>query len=398
VPRAGGQAANQIHHTDKAQNISLLTGKQSDSYQGDANANPKWYYPLPNSYRGCRSGINTYFNYGRKFMKKSLTKSVLLIITLVVGVVYGIAIQKYQLFPYEILRKAYYGAQALYRNSEPGYGPWSIGIYEGSTPFDLADPEDISNPVLTGEDVVDIDAKFVADPFLVFKNGKYSMFFEVLNRETNQGDIGYSESADGKHWEYRKIIIDESFHLSYPYVFKWENAYYLIPESFQDLSVRLYKALSFPDKWEYVGNLLTGDSYVDPSIFRHNDKWWLFTSTPENDVLNLYYSNDLLGEWKPHAMNPIVKFDKKRARPGGRVLAHDGRLYRFAQDDYPDYGIQVFAFEITELTEKSYAEKFVLENPVVGLSGKGWNAAGMHHVDLHHIGDKWIAAVDGRYR
>ena len=102
-------------------------------------------------------------------------------------------------------------------------------------------------------------------------------------------------------------------------------------------------------------------------------------------------------------MNPIVKFDKNIARPGGRVITHDGRLYRFAQDDYndelkvPDYGIQVFAFEITELTEKSYAEKFVLENPVVGMTGKGWNAAGMHHVDLHHIGDKWIAAVDGRY-
>ena len=24
------------------------------------------------------------------------------------------------------------------------------------------------------------------------------MFFEVLNRETNQGDIGYAESTDGK--------------------------------------------------------------------------------------------------------------------------------------------------------------------------------------------------------
>jgi len=33
---------------------------------------------------------------------------------------------------------------------------------------------------------------------------------------------------------------------------------------------------------------------------------------------------------------------------------------------------------------------------VVNKTGKGWNAAGMHHVDLHKIGDRWIAAVDGR--
>ena len=64
-------------------------------------------------------------------MKKSLTNSALLIMTLVVGVIYGIAIHKYKLFPYGVLKIAY-------DYSKPAYGPWSIGIYEGSTPFDLA--------------------------------------------------------------------------------------------------------------------------------------------------------------------------------------------------------------------------------------------------------------------
>jgi len=36
------------------------------------------------------------------------------------------------------------------------------------------------------------------------------------------------------------------------------------------------------------------------------------------------------------------------------------------------------------------------ETPIVTRSGKGWNAAGMHHVDLHKIEDKWIGAVDGK--
>ncbi len=335
-------------------------------------------------------------------MRKHLTNSALLIVTLMVGIIYGIAIHRHEVFPYGIIKMAYHHLIQKDRDDENendnAYGPWSIGIYEGFTPFNLVDPEDISNPVLTGKDVVDIDARFVADPFMLSKNGKYYMFFEVLNRETNQGDIGYAESTDWKHWEYRKIIIDETFHLSYPYVFEWDDDYYMIPESYNDLSVRLYKAASFPDKWEYVGNLLTGYRYVDPSIFRYNDKWWLFVTTPSNDILNLYYSSNLLGEWKPHPMNPIVKFDKNIARPGGRVITHNDRLYRLTQDDYPSYGIQVFAFEITELTEKSYVEKIVSEKPVVNMTGKGWNAAGMHHVDLHKIGDKWMAIVDGKNR
>lgn len=325
-------------------------------------------------------------------MKRHLNYSILLIIILIAGIFYGIEIYKDKIFHYEYIKKAYHHL------IQETYGPWSIGIYEGTKLFNLIDPKEITNPVLTGKDVVDVDASFVADPFMVSKNGKYYMFFEVMNRETNQGDIGYAQSEDGKRWDYRKIIIDEKFHLSYPYIFEWENNYYLIPESHKDLSVRIYKSTSFPEKWEYIGNLLSGYHYVDPSIFQYNDKWWLFVTTPHNDVLNLYYSNDLLGEWKPHSMNPIIKFDSNFARPGGRVFTYDGRLYRLTQDDDPSYGIQVFAFEITELSEKSYVEKMVSEKPVVNMTGKGWNSAGMHHVDLHRIGDKWIATVDGRNR
>ena len=238
--------------------------------------------------------------------------------------------------------------------------------------------------------------KFVADPFMVVENGRFYMFLEILNRETVQGDIGYAESENGVTWNYRKIIIDEAFHLSYPYVFKWEGNYYLIPESQRDLSIRLYRATSFPEKWEYVKNIFNGHHYKDPSIFRYKNKWWLFFSVPGNDALNLYYSDELLGDWVPHPKNPIVKLNKHISRPGGRVIFYDGHIYRFAQDDDPRYGIQVFAFKVTELSETSYEELIVSEKPVVRMTGKGWNAMGMHHVDPHLVGDKWMVAVDGK--
>ena len=309
------------------------------------------------------------------------------------GVLYGIIIQKYRIFPYKYIRIIF---DKLTQQPKEAYGPWSIGIYEGTSPFDLHDPKDVSNPVLTGKDVDDMDARFVADPFMVIKEDKYFMFFEAMNRETHLGVIAYAQSDDGKNWNYKKIILTESFHMSYPYVFEWNNDYYMIPESYQDLSVRLYRAVSFPEKWEYIGNLLSGYPYQDASIFQFDKKWWMFVSTGQHNILNLYYSDDLFSGWIPHPMNPIIKYNKDFARPGGRVILYHDKPYRFTQSATPSYGSHVFAFEITKLTEKIYKEKIVSDLPLITKTGIGWNAAGMHHIDPHKIGTKWIMAVDGR--
>lgn len=328
-------------------------------------------------------------------MKKNLLFIFALIAALFIGVVYGIGFYRYQLFPYSQLQAAYHSYQ---ERTGAADGPWSIGVYEGETPFELTDPQTIVNPVLTADDVTDIDAKFVADPFLMIEDNHYTMFFEVLDRSSDKGVIAYAESQDGLTWEYKNVILDEPFHLSYPYVFKWEDEYYLVPESYEDLSVKLYRAVSYPDKWEAADTLLTGYRFIDPSIFRHDEKWWLFVTTLEGDTLNLYYAEDLFGTWTAHPQNPLIKLDKNISRPAGRVLEFDNKLFRLTQDGDPSYGLQVFAFEITELSKDVYTEELVSEEPLVAMSGEGWNAAGMHHVDAHQLNDKWIAAVDGRSR
>jgi hypothetical protein len=315
-------------------------------------------------------------------------------ITVISGTILGIAFRTQLSFPYERCR----ARLRRFLHSGTDDTQWSIGLCHGSTPFELSEPKHDSNPILTPHDVTDIAAKSVADPFMVHENGTYTMFFEVMNRDTCRGAIGCATSADGKNWSYRKIVIDEPFHLSYPHVFEWNGDHYLIPESSEDLSVRLYKASSFPDSWEYLGNLLSGFPYVDPTIFQFRDKWWLFVSNPNGDVTNLYYSESLLSGWSPHPKNPIVRFNPKTARPGGRVFSFDGKLFRLAQDGRSSYGFRTFALEITDISETSYEEKLLAKRPIVSAGNRSWNAAGMHHVDAQQIGDRWVAAVDGRSR
>jgi hypothetical protein len=185
--------------------------------------------------------------------------------------------------------------------------------------------------------------------------------------------------------------------LSYPYVFKSEGEYYLIPESFEDNSIRLYKADDFPTKWSYVKTLVEGRDYVDNSIVFYNGKWWLFSSVTSNDTLYLHYADSLSGPWQEHPQSPVVVDDVHKARPSGRLLIFDGKLYRFTMDVNPPIGThQVMAYEITEITPSSYSEKLAQEAPVVMASGSGWNGQAMHQLDPVQVDeDSWIASVDG---
>ena len=273
---------------------------------------------------------------------------------------------------------------------------WSIGVYNGNTPFKLTTPTNLNNPVLTAADVTDIPADFVADPFVVKENLSWYLFFEVKNRRRGRGEIGVAVSEDGRCWTYKQIVLRERFHLSYPDVLKFNGEYYLIPESFHAKSIRLYKAIEFPYQWTYLTTLVKG-KFVDPTIFNHEGKWWLFTANPKHKNLYLYYSDSLLGPWTRHPKSPLIK-NSHHASPAGRILIHEGRLYRFAQDVLPVYGNQVWAFEITKLTTTEYKEKKVPENPVIKASGSGWNKDGMHTYNLLQLGhDRWFAVVDGFY-
>ena len=274
---------------------------------------------------------------------------------------------------------------------------WTIGIYRSDSPFHFNGLQGWINPLFRAEDVTDVPAKFVADPFLIKEGKTWNLFFEVYNNNTKQGDLAVATSTNTWTWKYEKLIIDEPFHLSYPYVFKADGEYYLIPESYEDNSIRLYKADDFPTQWSYVKTLVEGRDYVDNSIVFYNGKWWLFSSVTSNDKLYLHYADSLTGPWQEHPLSPIVVDDVHKARPSGRLLIYEGKLYRFTMDIDPPIGThQVMAYEITEITRTAYSEKLAQQAPVVKPSGSGWNRDAMHQLDPVQVDENsWIASVDG---
>lgn len=281
---------------------------------------------------------------------------------------------------------------------------WSISIYEGNNCLNLQPAVAVRNPVITRRDVTDIVTAFVADPFMVRIQHEWLMFFEVLNQKREKGEIGFARSKDGHVWNYQHIILAEDFHLSYPYVFEFESNWYMIPETGEASSVRLYKAKNFPQSWEYVAEILVGKRFVDASILNFDGIWWIFVGVEQNDgntcsSLELYYADSLFGDWIEHPMSPIVSNNTEKSRPAGRIRNIDRQLIRFTQDCTVTYGHNVTAIHIKSLTKDEYVEEKIQTDGayLFELGTLACNKIGMHHVDFVMSDERHcIACVDSR--
>ncbi|PKU24059.1 hypothetical protein [Telmatospirillum siberiense] len=275
--------------------------------------------------------------------------------------------------------------------------PWSIGLYAGPGPLAVAPLPGLAGTVMTRDQVSDVPAAFVADPFLIRHGGLWHLFFEVLHHGRRMGEVGWAHSPDAIAWTYGGIVLREPFHLSYPCVFDHGPAVYMVPETLGAGAVRLYRANPFPARWVHVADLVKG-SLADPTPFLFDGCWWMFgcPAPSSHDMLTLFCADDLFGPWHEHPASPLIVGDRTRARPAGRVVAWEGGLYRFAQDCARRYGGGVRAFSVTRLTRTAYAEEEISGSPILEASGAGWNGKGMHHIDAQPLAPgRWIAAVDG---
>ncbi|XP_076898163.1 glucosamine inositolphosphorylceramide transferase 1-like [Bidens hawaiensis] len=297
-------------------------------------------------------------------------------------------------------------------------GSWAIGMFYGDSPFTLKPIEamnvwenksaawPVANPIVTCGSVTDsgFPSNFVADPFLYVKGDVLYLFFETKNSITMQGDIGVARSTDnGASWEQLGVVLDEEWHLSYPYVFDYNGQIYMMPEGSKKGDLRLYRAVEFPLSWK-LEKVILKRPLIDSVIVKYESKYWLFgsdhsrISTKKNGELEIWYSNTPFGPYKQHKKNPVYNTDKQAgARNGGRPFFYNGHMYRLGQDDGETYGKRVRVFKVEVLTPHCYKETEVDLGFVKPTKGKNaWNGARSHHLDVQRLNSgQWIAVSDG---
>lgn len=202
--------------------------------------------------------------------------------------------------------------------------------------------------------------RFFADPFAATWQGKTFVFVEDLDHRVGKGVISAQQFGDAGPSGPMTPVLEEPWHLSYPFLIEHAGALWMIPESTANRDVAIYRSVRFPDQWERHATLLSGLEAADVTIIRHGGRFYLFAATRDgwggySDTLSIFHADDLFGPWRPHAANPIL-VDRTAARPAGAFAHKGGVLWRPVQDCTDGYGSALGLAEIIELSPTAFRQ------------------------------------------
>ena len=241
----------------------------------------------------------------------------------------------------------------------------SFYFNQWSLMMDISD--DLSTNFSIFKKIIPPKDRFWADPFIVYKNEKYYVFFEEFVYSEKIGHISLIKIDKNGNHSKPETVIELPFHLSYPFIFEFQKNYYFIHASLSKnrASVDLFKCTNFPYKWEFYKELIPNTPLVDTTLFYHKNKWWLFACVANNDGtslsknLVLYYNDSLINNsWISHPQNPIIS-DISKARPAGNIFNIQDKIIRPSQNCSKYYGYGLCFNEIIKLTETEYEEKLI---------------------------------------
>jgi hypothetical protein len=268
-------------------------------------------------------------------------------------------------------------------------GRWSVGFHQSAKIFSALSVN--SQQLITYSDMDSIlktRNNYIADPFFIKENGIYYLFVELKGNK--DADIALFTSENGESYNYKGIVLDESFHLSYPQVFKHENIYYMLPETSQSNKVLLYKALKFPYNWVIADTLLKNIRLKDPSILLSSQRN-LIVGVDDHSRQLMFEADSLSGDWKE-----ILNYKQRKGnetRPAGRFFEYGGDWYLPIQDRSLGYGSGVSIYKLVwkesvELVK--FNSRYLHEQP-----GIKWFNRGMHHIDIQKDSNLYYMVYDG---
>jgi hypothetical protein len=224
-----------------------------------------------------------------------------------------------------------------------------------------------------------------ADPFLISHDSTHFIFFEEINNKLGHISLVKIKKETS---EYIGVIIKENFHLSFPFVFKSNDRYFMIPESCNDKSLRLYESINFPIEWKFKMKLMEDVDLADSIIIQSNGIYFILTSERIEGYHNSYkifFSKNLESRsWKPHKLNPIMV--TSYSRNAGMFFDKGKIILVFQQYGFNSYGDNVKFYQLNELTTSSFHIKKINKDQFIKH-----DTVNTHHFvknDVYRVFDK----------
>lgn len=235
----------------------------------------------------------------------------------------------------------------------------------------------------------------IADPFLFnYKNELY-LFYESQKKWYGKGKLCMIKTSNLKDWSKEKIILKEPIHLSFPFVFEYADNLYMIPETGQDGSIRIYENKDKTlENWNLKAKIIDdGKNWVDSSLIFDDGKFYLFSTQMEfgqNYKQFLFVSDSITGPYKEHPKSPIY-VGNDYGRNAGSIFKFQDKWMRPTQDCQGNYGDNVSVFAIDILSETDYKESLYKNNI---FHKTGVYKDGGHQFNFIEFNNRIIVATD----
>lgn len=198
--------------------------------------------------------------------------------------------------------------------------------------------------------------RFFADPFLWYQDIEY---YYILAEEMcfflEYGRIVLLKVKKNEfELESRELIIEEPFHLSFPYC--KINGDFIIPEAGISGKSTCYKVSI--DTHKIIDKIIISDEgIIDPVLVENHKESIIFGSRISNPSGALYaYAKTSLGKYELISDKPLYE-GKNNARNAGDFFEYNGEIIRPAQDCTKRYGCATALMKIKNISVENYEEE-----------------------------------------
>lgn len=180
---------------------------------------------------------------------------------------------------------------------------------------------------------------YEADPFLIKKEGKTYLFFELYNYE--KGVIACREIFSDGSYSKPVVVLNTTTHISFPALFEENGEVYMTPEEGLSGKLNIYVAKNFPCDWQLLTTVSEG-RYADPILFKDGEYYYIYATEADN-VLKIFRSKSLYGPWD------IDYKGGEDMRNAGHIFPYGGEMVRPVQECHQRYGRAILFQRMSDL-------------------------------------------------
>lgn len=195
------------------------------------------------------------------------------------------------------------------------------------------------------------DTFWYADPIVVSYRGETYLFMESFDMRNQLGSIACARFDEDGKLSKPQVILQEPYHMSFPLVFAWNDALYMIPETCENHSLNLYRCEGDICRWSLVKSFPVAEELVDTVVVACREDCVELISSAQHEThkrKNKWQKLQILKDGEDYRLEEDAAFNAGEEygygyRMAGALVAEKGMQILPTQESTEiDYGVYLY--------------------------------------------------------